>query len=63
MADMKSGHVFVKAPGASYSLNAKTAPQDVKIGDELTLWVSGNNVAVDHHPKGKEGALATSPAS
>lgn len=55
VADMKSGQVFVKTPVAQYSLNAKTAPQDVKIGDELTLWVSGNNVAVDHHPKGKEG--------
>jgi hypothetical protein len=55
VADIKSGQVFVNTPGAQYSLNAKTAPQDVKVGDKLTLWVSGNNVAVDHHAKGKEG--------
>ncbi len=53
--EIRSGQVFVKTPGARYSLNAKTAPPDVKIGDELTLWVSGNNVAVDHHAKGHEG--------
>ncbi len=55
VAEIKSGQVFVKTPGGRYSLNAKTAPQDVKVGDKLTLWVSGNNVAVDHHAKGKEG--------
>jgi hypothetical protein len=55
VADIKSGQVFVNTPGAQYSLNAKTAPQDVKVGDKLTLWVSGNNVAVDHHANGKEG--------
>lgn len=55
VAEIKSGQVFVKTPVARYSLNAKTAPQDVKVGDELTLWVSDNNVAVDHHAKGKEG--------
>ena len=55
VAEIRSGQVFVKTPGARYSLNAKTAPQDVKVGDELTLWVSDNNVAVDHHAKGKAG--------
>lgn len=53
--EIKSGQVFVKTPGARYSLNAKTAPPNVKVGDELTLWVSDNNVAVDHHAKGREG--------
>jgi uncharacterized protein YacL (UPF0231 family) len=55
VAEIKSGQVFVKTAVGRYSLNAKTAPQDVKVGDELTLWVSDNNVAVDHHTKGKEG--------
>jgi hypothetical protein len=55
VADIKSGQVFVQTPGGRYSLNAKTAPPHVKAGDKLTLWVSGNNVAVDHHVKGKEG--------
>lgn len=55
VAEIKSGQVFVKTPVGRYSLNAKTAPQDVKVGDELTLWVSDNNVAVDHHAKGKKG--------
>ena len=27
----------------------------VAVGDKLMLWVSGNNVAIDHHAKGKEG--------
>jgi uncharacterized protein YacL (UPF0231 family) len=53
---MKSGEVFVKTPGAEYSLNAKSVLPDVKVGDELTIWVSDNNVAVDHHAKGKAGA-------
>jgi uncharacterized protein YacL (UPF0231 family) len=55
VAEIKSGQVFVKTPGARYSVNAKTAPQDAKVGDELTLWVSSNNVVIDHHAKGKEG--------
>jgi hypothetical protein len=49
---MKSGQVFVKTPGAEYSLNAKSVLPDVKVGDELTIWVSDNNVAVDHHAVG-----------
>lgn len=55
VAEIRSGHVFVQTPGGRYSLNAKTAPQDVKVGDQLTLWLSDNNVAVDHHAKGKAG--------
>jgi hypothetical protein len=55
VAEIKSGEVFVQTLGGQYSLNAKTAPQDVKVGDKLMLWVSGNNVAIDHHAKGKEG--------
>jgi hypothetical protein len=38
VAEIKSGQVFVKTPVARHSLNAKTAPQDVKVGDELMLW-------------------------
>jgi hypothetical protein len=56
VARIKSGQVFVKTPGAEYSLTAKSALPDVKVGDELTIWVSDNNVAVDHHAKGKAGA-------
>lgn len=55
VVEIKSGQVFVKTSAGQYSLNAKTAPQDVEIGDKLTLWVSGNNVAVDHHVTGKAG--------
>jgi uncharacterized protein YacL (UPF0231 family) len=55
VAEIRSGQVFVKTSVGQYSLNAKTAPQDVEVGDKLTLWVSGNNVAVDHHARGKEG--------
>lgn len=47
-----SGMVTVETPGANYGLNAKTAPADIKVGDELSLWVNENNVVVDHHRKG-----------
>lgn len=55
VADIKSGLVFVQTSVGRYSLTAKTAPHDVTVGDTLMLWVSSNNVAVDHHAKGKEG--------
>ncbi|MDK2744120.1 MAG: hypothetical protein H8K03_05090 [Nitrospira sp.] len=55
VADIKSGLVFVQTSMGRYSVTAKTAPQDVTVGDKLTLWVSSNNVAIDHHAKGKEG--------
>jgi hypothetical protein len=46
------GLVQVDTPSARYSLSAKTAPRDIKVGDELSLWVNENNVVVDHHHKG-----------
>lgn len=55
VADIKSGLVFVQTPVGHYSLTTKTAPHDVTVGDKLVLWVSSDNVAVDHHAKGKEG--------
>ncbi len=55
VADIKSGLVFVQTSVGRYSLTVKTAPHDVTVGDTLMLWVSSNNVAVDHHAKGKEG--------
>ncbi len=42
----------MKTPGASYSLSTKTAPSDIKVGDELSLWVNKNNVVVDHQRAG-----------
>lgn len=55
VADIKSGLVFVQTSVGRYSVTTKTAPHDVTVGDKLTLWVSSDNVAVDHHAKGKEG--------
>lgn len=55
VAGIKSGQVFVQTSGGRYSVTAKTAPHDVKVGDKLTVWVSSNNVVVDHHAKGTEG--------
>jgi hypothetical protein len=49
---IQSNVVTVKAPGGSYSLNAKTLPKDIKAGDEITLWVNEENIVVDHHQKG-----------
>lgn len=55
VTDIKSGLVFLQTSGGRYSLTTKTASHDVKVGDKLTLWVSSDNVVVDHHAKGKEG--------
>ncbi len=55
VVDIKSGLVFVQTSVGRYSLTTKTTPHDVTVGDKLTLWISSNNVAVDHHAKGKEG--------
>ncbi|QPD05100.1 MAG: hypothetical protein Nkreftii_002874 [Candidatus Nitrospira kreftii] len=55
VASIKSGQVFVQTSGGRYSVTAKSAPHDVKVGDKLTVWVSSNNVVVDHHAKGTEG--------
>jgi hypothetical protein len=55
VADIKSGQVFVQTSVGHYSVTAKMAPDDIKVGDTLMLWVSSNNVVVDHHAKGKEG--------
>ena len=55
VAEIKSGRVFVQTSVGRYSVTAKTAPPDVKVGDKLMIWVSSNNVVVDHHVKGKEG--------
>jgi uncharacterized protein YacL (UPF0231 family) len=55
VADIKSGLVFVQTSVGHYSVTTKTAPYDVTVGDKLTLWVSSDNVAVDHHAKGKVG--------
>lgn len=52
VAKVGSGLVIVQTAGAKYTLNAKTAPADIKVGDELSLWVNENNVVVDHHRKG-----------
>ncbi len=52
VAKIGSGVVQVETPTVRYSINAKTVPPDLKVGDELTLWVNENNVVVDHHRKG-----------
>ena len=55
VADIQSGLVFVQTSGGRYSVTTKTAPHGVAVGDKLMLWVSSDNVVVDHHAKGKEG--------
>ena len=55
VADIKSGLVFVQTSVGHYSVTAKTVPNDIKLSDKLSLWVSSDNVVVDHHAKGKEG--------
>ena len=55
VADARSGLVFVQTPVGHYSMTTQTAPHDIRVGDKLTLWISSDNLAVDHHAKGKAG--------
>jgi hypothetical protein len=50
---IQSGVVFVKSPVGQYTINAKTAPADAAVGDEVTLWVNEENMVIDHHGKEK----------
>jgi TusA-related sulfurtransferase len=54
ISQIRSGLIFVAAPWGRMTIQSD-ALANAKVGDELTLWVSDNNVAVDHHAKGKEG--------
>jgi len=49
---IKSGVITVKSPVGRYTISAKTAPSDAKVGDKVTLWVNEENMVVDHHRKG-----------
>jgi len=48
-----SGLVYVKTPVGQYTINAKTAPADAAVGDEVTLWLNEENLVIDHHGKHK----------
>jgi hypothetical protein len=50
---IQSGSVFVKTPVGQYNINAKTAPPDAAVGDEVTLWLNEENLVIDHHGKHK----------
>ena len=51
-----SGLVYVKTPVGQYTINAKTAPSDAAVGDEVTLWLNEENLVIDHHGKHKNKA-------
>lgn len=53
---MQSGLVYVKTPVGQYTINAKTAPSDAAVGDEVTLWLNEENLVIDHHGKHKNKA-------
>lgn len=55
---MQSGLVYVKTPVGQYTINAKTVPADAAVGDEVTLWLNGENLVIDHHGKHKNKARA-----
>jgi hypothetical protein len=50
---IQSGLVYVKTPVGQYTINAKTAPADAAVGDEVTLWLNEENLVIDHHGKHK----------
>ncbi len=56
VAKIGAGVVQVETATAKYSINAKTVPSDLKVGDQLTLWINESNVVVDHHRKGDKTA-------
>ncbi|BFU94739.1 MAG: conserved protein of unknown function [Nitrospira sp.] len=49
---IQPGIIVVKAPAATYRLNAKSAPSGIKVGDEISLWINEEGMVVDHHMKG-----------
>lgn len=53
---IQSGLVHVKTPVGQYTINAKTAPTDAAVGDEVTLWLNEENLVIDHHGKHKNKA-------
>lgn len=55
---IQSGVVFVKTPVGQYTINAKTAPADAAVGDEVTLWLNDENMVIDHHGQHKNKAGA-----
>ncbi len=55
---IQSGLVHVKTPVGQYTINAKTAPSDAAVGDEVTLWLNEENLVIDHHGKHKNKAGA-----
>jgi len=50
---VQSGLFYVKTPVGQYTINAKTAPSDAAVGDEVTLWLNEENLVIDHHGKHK----------
>jgi hypothetical protein len=50
---IQSGLVHVKTPVGQYTINAKTAPSDAAVGDEVRLWLNEENLVIDHHGKHK----------
>ncbi|MEO5956202.1 MAG: hypothetical protein ABIR36_11010, partial [Nitrospiraceae bacterium] len=50
---IQSGVIFVKTSTGQYTINAKTAPADAAVGDEVSLWLNEENMIVDHHGKEK----------
>jgi hypothetical protein len=53
---VQSGLFYVKTPVGQYTINAKTAPPDAAVGDEVTLWLNEENLVIDHHGKHKNQA-------
>ena len=55
---IQSGVIYIKSPVGQYTVNAKTAPADAAVGDEVTLWLNEENLVIDHHGKHKNKAGA-----
>jgi len=50
---IQSGLIYVKTPTGQFTINAKTAPADAAVGDEVSVWVNEENMVIDHHGKEK----------
>ena len=53
VSKIQSSVIYVKTPAGQYTINAKTAPADAAVGDEVSLWVNEENMVIDHHGKEK----------
>lgn len=54
IVEIESDRIVIDTLTASYTLSKKAAPLQAKIGDQVTLWVTSDQVVIDHRPQATE---------